>query len=111
MKIRNELGQVMDSLSQRIPLPFTAIEVEALVAQRGLESAMETTFERFILEGDSQILITELKEDSHSLSNFCHIAKDIQYLASHFSMLDYSHVHRHCNTVAHLLARLAISIS
>ena len=111
MKIRNELGQVMDSQSQHIPLPFTAIEVETLAAQRGLELAMETSFERFILEGDSQILITALNEDSHSLSNFCHIAKDIQYLASHFSMLDYSHVHRHCNTVAHSLARLAISIS
>ena len=111
MKIRNELGQVMDSLSQRIPLPFTAIEVEILAAQRGLELAMETSFERFILEGDSQIIITALKEDSHSLSNFCLIAKDIQYFASHFSMLDYSYVCRHCNTVAHSLARQAISIS
>ena len=70
----------MDSLSQRISLPFTTIEVETLAAQRGLELAMETSFERFILEGDSQIIITALKEDSHSLSNFCLIAKDIQYL-------------------------------
>ena len=37
--------------------------------------------------------------------------KDIQFLASCFSKINYSHVHRHCNTVAHPLARRAISLS
>lgn len=46
--IRNELRQVMVSLSQRIPLPFIAIEVEVLVARRGLELALETGFGRVI---------------------------------------------------------------
>ena len=99
----------MVSLSQRIPLPFTAVEVEALVARRGLELALETGFGRVILEGDSKILITALKEHTHSLANFGHIAQDIQYLASHFSSIEYTHVHRQCNNVAHLLARRAVS--
>ena len=43
----------MVSLSQRIPLPFTAIEVEALAARRALELAMETSFDQVILDGDS----------------------------------------------------------
>nr|POE91171.1 hypothetical protein CFP56_51447 [Quercus suber] len=62
--IRNEHGQVMVSLSERIPLPSTVIEVEALVARRGLELAMETGFRNIVLESDSQILITALRDDS-----------------------------------------------
>ena len=43
----------MVSLSQRISLPFIAIEVEALAAQEALWLAMETSFDQDILEGDS----------------------------------------------------------
>lgn len=67
----------MVSLSQRIPLPFTAIEVEALVVRRALELAMEIGFNWVVLEGDSQIFINALKLDSCSLSHFGHIAKGI----------------------------------
>ncbi|KAK9990437.1 hypothetical protein SO802_025422 [Lithocarpus litseifolius] len=42
--IRNKCGQAMVSLSQRIPLPYSAVEVEALAARRGLELALETGF-------------------------------------------------------------------
>ena len=64
--IRNDMGQVMVSLSQKTTLPFTAIEVEAMAARRALKLALETGFDRVILEGDSQILITAL-ETSPSL--------------------------------------------
>lgn len=68
--IRNDMGQVMVSLSQKTTLPFTAIEVEAMAARRALELALETGFDQVILEGDSQILIIALGNSSHSLSNF-----------------------------------------
>lgn len=48
----------MVSLSQKTTLPFIAIEVEAMVARRALELALEIGFDRVILEGDSQILVT-----------------------------------------------------
>ena len=83
--------------------------MEASAARRGLELALEMGFGRVILEGDSKILITALKEHTHSLANFGHIAQDIQYLASHFSSIEYTHVYRQCNNVAHLLARRAVS--
>ena len=71
--IRNEHGQVMASLSERIRLPSTVLEVEALAARRGLELAVETGFKNIVLESDSQILITALREGSYSLSSFGHI--------------------------------------
>ena len=39
--IRDSKEQVMVSLAQRIPLPSTAIEVEALAARRAMELALE----------------------------------------------------------------------
>ena len=51
--IRNEHGQVMASLFERIPLPSTVLEVEVLAARRGIELAVETGFRNIVLENDS----------------------------------------------------------
>lgn len=53
--IRNNEGLVlvMASLTQKLPLPSTMIEVEVLAARRALELALETGFDNIILEGDS----------------------------------------------------------
>ena len=77
MVIRNSKGQVMLSLSEKTSLPYTAIEVEALAARRALKLALETGFQQITLEGDSQILISALVNNTHSLSSFGHIMKDI----------------------------------
>lgn len=42
--IRNEEGLVTVSLLQKTTLPFTAIEVEAMVARRAFKLALETGF-------------------------------------------------------------------
>ncbi|XP_065616751.1 uncharacterized protein LOC136062066 [Quercus suber] len=109
--IRDSMGLVMASLAQRIPLPSIAIEVEALAARRVIELALEIGLNKGVLEGDSLILMNALKKNSHSLAEFGHIIKDIQFLASQFSIISFSHVKRHCNTVAHSIARWALSFS
>ncbi|XP_030969948.1 uncharacterized protein LOC115990241 [Quercus lobata] len=105
--IRNEHGQVMASLSERIRLPSSVLEVEALAARRGLELVVETGFRNIVLESDSQILITTLREGSYSLSSFGHIVQDIKFIASYVSSINYTHVRRQCNALAHSLARRA----
>ena len=72
---------------------------------------METGFRNIVLESDSQILITALREDSYSLASFGHLVKDIQFLASYLSLINYTHVRRQCNALAHSLARRAKSLS
>ena len=109
--IRNEHGQVMVSLSERTLLPSSVIEVEVLAARRGLELAVETGFRNIVLESDSQILITAVREDFYSLASFSHLVKDIQFIASYLSLINYSHVRRQCNALAHSLARRAKSLS
>ena len=49
-----------------------------------MELALETGFTKGVLEGDSQVVISALKTNSHNLSQFGHIVNEIQYLASHF---------------------------
>jgi len=99
----------MVALSQKTT--FTAIEVDAMATQRALKLALETGFHQIILEGNSQILISDMENSSDSLSNIGHIVKGIQYITFYFSKIHYSHVRRHCNTVAHSLVKRAISFS
>ena len=67
--------------------------------------AMEMGLDQIISEGDFEVLIKVLKSDVNHLAHFGHIANDIHYIASSFATLCFSHIHRHCNKVAHLLVR------
>lgn len=55
--IRNDCGQVLASLSEQIQLPFSFDLVKAMAATRALSSATELGFSRFILEGNSELVI------------------------------------------------------
>ena len=87
------------------------IRVETLAACQPVEFALELGFENIVLEGDSEVLIKLLNSCSRSLAPFGHIISDIIFLASCFSCFRATHVRRHCNKVAHSLARRAISSS
>ena len=105
--IRNGAGLVMASLSQRIPLPVSVIEVEALAARRAMEFALELGFDNVILEGDSEVLMKTLKNGRNSLTHYGNLIADIFFLTSHFSRVQFSFVRRQCNRLAHSLARRA----
>ena len=109
--IWNHDGLVMASLFEVVPLPATVIEVETLAARRAVEFALELGFENIVLEGDFDVLNKLLNNCSRSLAPFGHIINDIMFLASHFTCFRATHIRRHCNKVAHLLARKAISFS
>ena len=106
--IRNDAGLIMASLTQQIPLPTTVIEVEALAARRALEFTLELGFDDITFEGDSVLLIRNLKNGGSKLTHYGHIGADIFFLLTHFSKANVSFVRRHCNQLAHSLARRAI---
>ena len=106
--IRNDAGLIMASLTQQIPLPTSVIEVEALAARRALEFALELGFDNITIEGDSELLIKNLKNGGSKLTHYGNIVADILFLLSHFSKANISFVKRHCNQLAHSLARRAI---
>ena len=72
----------MASPSQKIPLPFTVIEGEALAARMAVVFAAEVGLDRIVLEGDSKILINTLQHGCRSLAQFGHLAADLQHIAS-----------------------------
>nr|POE89219.1 hypothetical protein CFP56_72880 [Quercus suber] len=107
--IRNDHGLIMASLTQQIPLPGSVIEVEVLAARKALELTLELGFDNITLEGDSEVLIKSLAKGGNSLAHCGHLLAGIRMLMARFSSLSLSHVKRHCNSLAHALARRASS--
>lgn len=68
--IQNCHGMVMASLSQNIPLPQAAVELEAIAARRALDFSLELGFTKAILEGESQTVMIALQDDSPSHASF-----------------------------------------
>ena len=105
--IRNGHGLILASLTQQIPLPDSVIEVEVLAARKALELTIELGFDNITLERDSEVLIKSLAKGSNSLAHYGHLIANIHVLMARFSSLSLSHVRRHCNRLAHALARRA----
>ena len=109
--IRNSQGMVMASLSQKISLPQTVVELETLAATREIEFSIELGFSKVILEGDSETVIKALQDNSPSLAPFGLLIRDAQEAANFFTCISYAHVGRNGNFVAHNLARYARHIT
>ena len=98
----------MASMAQQIPLPTTVAQVEALVVWRATEFALEIGITTTILEGDSETIVKELMEPNPSLALHGHLIQDVKSLRNSFNSLNFTHVRREGNNVAHALARWAI---
>ena len=107
--IHNAKGAVMAALSQQIPLPTIVAQVEALAAKKVVELALETSFTRVVIEGDSETIYRELSSIDPSLALHEHVIQDTRCLASSFVCHSFSDVRYQGNNVAHALARWAIN--
>ena len=83
--IWNEQGLVMAALSQQIPSPALVEMVEVLAARRDLVFAKELGFDKVVVEGDSEIVITAILGDYMDYSYMDHALKDIKFRFSSFS--------------------------
>ena len=82
--IRDCNGLLMASLSQPIPLPLIVLETETLAATRALEFAQELGLNSIILEGDYEILIKSLVEDSLSVASSGLLIQHVKVIAESF---------------------------
>ena len=101
----------MASLSQKISLPQTVVELETLAATRAIEFSIELGFSKVILEGDSETVIKALQDNSPSLAPFGLLIRDAQEAANFFTCISYAHVGRNDNFVAHNLTKYARHIT
>ena len=109
--IRDDLVQVMASMSKNIPFPSSVDEVEALAIVRALCFAQEVGFSSVILEGDSERVAKSLRSEESSFASFGHLIEDAKVISKSFVDLTISHVKRQGNSVAHNLVRHARHVS
>nr|POE89664.1 putative ribonuclease h protein [Quercus suber] len=103
--VRDSAGLVLATLSQEIPLPTSVETVEVIAARRALLFAKELGFERVMIEGDSEIIINAIREQTLLASDLGHILEDIHVLSRSFCSISFHHIKRLGNCVAHRLAR------
>ena len=77
----------MGSMSQVIPLLQTIVELEALAALKALEFTTNLGLIFVVLEGDSEILMNALMDNSLSLASFGLLIQDIKAYAEFFDVL------------------------
>ena len=108
--VKNENGLVLGSCTKRLSQAYSAMEIKAMAATIALVFASELGVRRAILEGDSMAVIKALKEFEYPLSPSGLLLEDIRMCSQKFDTMLYSHTKRESNSVAHSLARYAISI-
>lgn len=106
--ILNEQGLVMAAFSQQISSPALVEMVEVLAAHWALVFAKELRFDKVIMEGDSENVITAINGEHMDYSSLGHVLQDIKCMFSSFSFVSVKHIHREGNCVAHKLARRAV---
>ena len=109
MVIRNSDVAMLASLSHQIPLTTTVAQVEALVARRAAEFALEIGIDQVIIEGDSEVIYKDLIDPGPSLALHGHLICDTLQFANVFSRCTFNTMGRIGNYVAHHLARRAIT--
>ena len=105
--VRNEMGEVMSSLAEKIFMPSSVGALEAMATRRAIIFAMELGFHRCIIEGDSKIVFKALTRDFSDRSSFGHTVKDCKFIIGSLQTCSFSHVRRQGNAVAHALVRRA----
>ena len=58
--VRNQAGQVMATLSERIQKPGSAEILEVLATWRAVQFILELGFKQLVFEGDSEVIIKAL---------------------------------------------------
>ena len=108
--VRNSHGKVLASLAEKIKLPSSSDEVEALAAVRAITLALDLTLPSFIVEGDSEVVISALRKEEESLSSFGHLIFSIKYSLAFCNCFSFSHTRRSGTSFAHCLAKYARTI-
>ena len=108
--VRDSQGKVLASLVEKIRLPSSSNEVEALATVQAITLAMDLNLPSFIVEGDSKVVISALRNKEESFSSFGHLISSIKHGLVYCNCISFSHTRRFGNSVAHFLAKLVKTI-
>ena len=103
--VRDAAVKTIGALSKKIWASLKAIEVEVKAVETGLQFAKDLLIHDFILESDSLLLTNALKELSPPLPTMAAIIYYSLSISREFRQVEFSHVRRQGNKLAHLLAK------
>ncbi|XP_065636023.1 uncharacterized protein LOC111983043 isoform X1 [Quercus suber] len=92
--IRDEQGQVVAALSQKINAPLGALEVEAKAVEIALQFAMDVGVYEFIMEGDSLVVYNALCGHSSPPSSVASVISGALDFCGLFRRVEFSHIRR-----------------
>ena len=105
--VKNNRGQVVAAIAEKIAKPESAEVLEVLAARRAVQFVLELGFAHSMFEGDATTVIKALTDGNCSVPSFGHIAKDIESISGLLQTKSFSHVRRQGNAVAHALMQKA----
>ena len=108
--VQDSHGQVIASLAEKIKLTSSSDEVEVLVVVRAITHAMDLNLPSFIVEGDSEVVISALRSEEESLSSIGHLISSIKHYLVSCNCVSFFYIRKSGNSVAHFLAKHAKTI-
>ena len=111
MIVHDHRGQVIAFVSEKVHIPQSSDEVEALAAVKAISFALELGLHSVIIEGDSEVIIKALKSEEVSFASFGHLISAAKVSLVAFSSISFSHTHRLANSATHNLAKHAKYVS
>jgi ribonuclease HI len=105
--IRNHKGEVMASLCHRIHYPHSIEAMEAYAARSAVQFAVDLGFKEVDIEGDSTTIVNALLNTTPCCTLYGHLVDDTKNVAHSFLSVQFLHVKRDGNSVAHSLAKRA----
>ena len=108
--IKDSTGQVIASMVERVSMPQTVAEVEALAARRVVKFAKELYLQSIIVEGDSELITRALQQEGPSFACYGQLIEETQELFGLFNSCNVTDVRRKGNSLAHNLARHVSSL-
>ena len=109
--VRNENGRVIASMAESFQLPFSVTIVEVIAAKKALQFAKDLGLSSIVLEGDSKITIDGLMGEDSSLAEYGHLIDEAKEIAKKLVEVEFNHVQRQANNVAHNITRHARHVS
>ena len=105
--IKDSGGHVTGTLSERLFLPSTVDDMEAVACKKAISFALNLGLDNVVFEGDSETVIKALNSNVRCLTSFGHLIDDAKALVLNFANSSFSHVKQTGNTIADKLAKLA----
>ena len=85
---------VLASMSKRLALPRSVVNVEMMVANKALDFVHDIVLSSIILEGDSEVVIQALRSEEKSLASYVHLIANAKSILEAFNFISFSHIRR-----------------